>query len=154
MEKMPKRWLWMLSIASVIGFFGAAYAEFATPEDAITYRKSVMTVIGHQFKKLAAVVKNEQPYDAAQFSKDAKVFQTLVDLPWEAFMVSGSDKGNTTMHARVLQEPDAFKAEAAQFVTATGNLAKAADAGDSDALREPFGATAKSCKTCHDRYRK
>lgn len=140
--------------AAVLAAIGsAASAGFAKPEDAIRYRQAVMTVIGTHFGRLAAVVKGQAPYDKQEATHNAVVIRTMAELPWEAVLTPGSDTGNTTLKASVLQEKDKFMAMAHKFEKATQKLVETAKKGNLDALKAQFGAVAQNCKTCHTTYR-
>jgi len=142
----------VLMIFSIL--VGAAYAQFAKPEDAIKYRKAVMTIIAQHFGRLGAMVKGKVPYDQKAFAGNAAVIKTVSVLPWEAFLSPGSDKGQTTMKSGVLKNPADFKALAQQFEMEVGKLSAVAKGGDFDAARAQFGAVAQSCKACHSKTRK
>ena len=137
----------------LIAMGGLAFAGFAKPEEAIRYRKAVMTVIGEHFGRIAAVVKEKVPYDKKNVEHDAMVIETMAGLPWEAVMSPGSDEGDTTLKAKAMQEKDKFMAVARQFESATQKLAETAKKGDLAALKAQFGEVAGSCKTCHSTYR-
>jgi cytochrome c556 len=130
-----------------------AYAGFAGPEDAIRYRKAVMTVIGQHFGRLAAVVKGQAPYDKQDVVHNATVIRTMAELPWDAVLFPGSDKGDTTLKSSALQEKDKLMTVARQFESATRQLAETAQNGDLAALKAQFGAVAGDCKTCHSTFR-
>ncbi|MGD9332611.1 MAG: cytochrome c [Desulfobacterales bacterium] len=131
-----------------------ALAQFSKPEDAIRYRKSVMVLIGQHFKALGAVVKGKVAYDPQAFAADAELVQTLATLPWEAALVPGTDKGDTTMNSEVLAEKDDFMENARAFEAATTKLAESARTGTVDAAKGPFNEVAQNCKACHKRFRK
>ena len=133
---------------------GLAFAGFAEPEDAIRYRKAVMTVIGEHFGRMAAVVKGQTPYDKDAVEHDASVLRTVAELPWEALIVPGSDKGDTTLSALAMKEKDKFMVVAKQFESAVQKLEQTANSGDLEAVKAQFGEVAKSCKSCHSTYRK
>ena len=133
---------------------GLAFAGFAKPEDAIRYRQAVMTVIGQHFGRIAAVVKGQPPYNTNEVENNAAVLRTMADLAWEAVMVPGSDKGDTTLNASAMKEKDKFMAVAQQFESAVQKLEQTAKSGDIEAVRAQFGEVAKSCKACHSSYRK
>ncbi|MEJ2282061.1 MAG: cytochrome c [Desulfobacterales bacterium] len=133
---------------------GAAYAQFAKPEDAIKYRQSVMIIIAQHFGRMGAMVKGEVPYSQEAFADNAAVIEQVSKLPWEAFLTPGSDEGKTTMKSGVLKNPADFKALAQTFETEVGKLAAVAKSGDFDAARARFGAVAQSCKACHSKNRK
>ena len=131
-----------------------AFAGFAKPEDAIRYRQAVMTVIGQHFGQIAAVVKGQTPYNKDEVEHNAAVLLTMSELSWEAVMVPGSDKGNTTQNTLAMKEKDKFMAVAHQFETAVLKLAQTTKSGDIKAIKAQFGEVAKSCKACHSTYRK
>jgi len=148
----------IIKIIAVLVIFGvligAAYAQFSKPEDAVKYRQSMMFLIAQHFGRLGAVVKGRQPYDQETFAKNAAIIEDLSALPWEAFWAAGSDKGKTTMKAKVLKNPAGFKDLAQQFQMEVGKLSAAARAGDFKAAKARFGAVAQSCKSCHHKTRK
>ena len=133
---------------------GAAWAQFSKPEKAVKYRQSVMFVIGQHFGRLGAMVKGNQPYDQKSFANNTAVIETLAGLPWEAFLVPGSDQGKTTMKSSVLKDPDGLKSLSQQFQIEVGKLSAAAKGNDFNAIKAQFGAVAQSCKSCHRKTRK
>ena len=132
---------------------GAAYAQFAKPEEAIKYRKAVMFLIVQHFKRMGAVVQGKAPYEKDAFSANAAAVQMLATLPWEAFMVPGTDKGDTTLSPVVFQQPAEFKKAAESFEADTAMLAGAAKDGDLDTIKAQFGKVAQNCKSCHTSFR-
>jgi cytochrome c556 len=138
----------------LIGVAGLAFAKFATTDDAIEYRKAVMTVIGEHFAQLAAVVTGQSPYRANSVSHHTMVVRTMAELPWEAFMMPGSQKGKTTLKKSAIAEKDDFMAMAKRFEKLTSALDETAKSGNQDAVKVQFGEVAKSCKGCHMAYRK
>jgi cytochrome c556 len=132
---------------------GLAFAGFDTPEDAIRYRTAVMTVIGEHFGRLAAVVTGKTPFNENAVNHDTVVLRTMAELPWDACMVPGSEKGKTTLKAKAMKEKDKFMAIAKEFEQASKKLAETAGSGDLKAIREQFGDIANNCKSCHTTFR-
>ena len=133
--------------------FSYAYAQFAKPEDAIKYRKSVMFLIAQHFKPMGAVVQEKAPYDKTAFSENAEVLKMLATLPWQASMEPGTDKGDTTLSGSVFKNLDKFKQAAEVFENETAKLAKLASDGDLKGSKAQFGTVAASCKSCHKQFR-
>jgi cytochrome c556 len=154
MKKALKIWVVIMVLVGFGAWIGSATGQFSRPEEAIKYRKSVMVIIAQHFGAMGAMVKGVQPYNQERFAQNAAVVDTLSALPWEAFQVAGSDRGDTTMNANALRDPDKFKKVAQQFQQAADGLLDAAGGNSLDAVKAPFGAVAKSCKECHSRYRK
>jgi len=150
MKKLVKLSICLIFVAVAVG---GAYAQFAKPEDAIKYRKSVMFLIAQHFGRMGAVVKGKAAYDQQAFTRNAMVVEALSHLPWEAAMVPGTDKGDTTLNAAVFAQQAEFKAGAQTFEASTAKLVSVSESGDLNAIKAQFGEVAKSCKGCHEKFR-
>ena len=127
-----------------------AAAQFAKPEDAIKYRQSALFVMGQHFSRVGAMANGRIPYDAAAASTNAEIVAEMARLPWTAFG-AGTEGGKGK--PEVWKEAAKFKEHQDKMVAETGKLVVAAKAGTIDALKAQFGATASSCKACHDSFR-
>ena len=127
-----------------------AAAQFAKPEDAIKYRQSALFVMGQHFSRVGAMANGRIPYDAAAASANAEIVAEMARLPWTAFG-AGTEGGKGK--PEVWKETVKFKEHQDKMVAETGKLVVAAKAGTIDALKAQFGATASSCKACHDSFR-
>ena len=132
---------------------GLAFAGFAKPEDAIRYRQAVMMVIAQHFDNIAAVVTGKTP-NSKDIEHDVTVLRTMSELPWEAVMMPGSEKGDTTLNALAMKETDKFMQVAQQFESAVQKLEQTTKSGDIKDVKAQFWEVAKSCKACHSTYRK
>jgi cytochrome c556 len=144
----------VICVVLVVMVAGIAVAQFAKPEDAIKYRKSVMSVIAQHFKQMGAVVQGKAEFARESFAADAETVQHLATLPWEAFLEPGTDKGDTTMSSAVFEKKDDFMKAAQTFQENTALLASATQGADLDGVKAPFNAVAQDCKSCHDAFRK
>lgn len=139
----------------IVGFaLSAGYAQFAKPEDAILYRKSVMFLISQHIKRMGAVVQGKSDYDKDEFSTNADVVEMLSTLPWKAMTEPGTDKGDTTMSSAVFEKDEQFREAAQSFEAAAAKLAAAARGGDLSAVKAQFGKLVQNCKACHTEFRK
>ena len=150
---MKGMWKTVVCFAIVAGIFGAAYAQFARTDDAIKYRQAVMFLIGQHMGRMAEVVKGKQPYNREDFVQNATLLETLSKLSWNAFVVAGSDKGDTKMKSEALNNQDKFKQAAQNMENEAAKLVSAAKNGDFNAIKTQFGAVGKSCKECHEQFR-
>ena len=133
---------------------GQAAAQFRSPDDAVEYRQGALAVMGNHFGRIGAMVSGKAPFDAKAAQANADLVLTLSHLPWPAF-IEGSDKGDTNAKPEVWSQPDKFKAASAKFQDAAVKLvAAAAKATKADDLKAAFSATADTCKSCHDDFRK
>lgn len=146
--------LWMAALA-VAGFATAlpAAAQFAKPEDAIKYRKAAFTVMGTHFGRVAAMASGKMPFDAKAAAESAEIATVMSRLPYAGF-IDGTDKGDTRAKPEIWSEGDKFKAAASKMQEEMLKLNAAAKTGNLDNIKAAAGETGKSCKACHDNYRK
>ena len=131
----------------------AVYAKFNKAQDAIRYRQAVMALIGQHFGTMGQVVKGKQPYNQTSFAEEAVVVEMLSKMPWDAFMYPKSDRGKTKLKSKALKNKDDFMQAAQMFVNETAKLAADAKSGNLSVIKAQFGATAKTCKNCHDGFK-
>ena len=142
-----------LAIAAGAAAFPAA-AQFAKAEDAIKYRRAAMTVMSAHFGRVAAMASGKAPFDAKAAADNAEIATYMSKLPFAGF-VPGSDKGGETRaEPKIWNEMDKFRSDATQMQDAMAKLNVAAKSGNLDQIKAAVGETGKSCKACHDAYRK
>ena len=130
-----------------------AAAQFAKPEDAIKYRKAAFTIMATHFGRVAAMANGRIPFDAKAAADNAEIATIASKLPYAGF-VEGTDKGETRAEPKIWAEKDKFNAAAAKMQEEMAKLNTAAKSGNLDAIKAAAGETGKSCKACHDVYRK
>ena len=131
-----------------------AAAQFQKPEDAVKYRKAAFTVMATHFGRIGAMASGKAPFDAKAAAANADIVAAMSKLPFPAF-VDGSDKvGDTHAKPEVWSEGDKFRAAAGKMQEEVAKLDTAAKGGNLDEIKAAFGAAAKSCKACHDNFRK
>lgn len=130
-----------------------AAAQFAKPEDAIKYRKAAMTVMAAHFGRVAAMANGKAPFDAKVAADNAEIATSMSRLPFAGF-VEGTDKGDTKAKPEIWAEMDKFRAGATKMQDEMAKLNVAAKGGSLDAIKAAAGEVGKSCKGCHDNYRK
>ncbi len=141
----------MISVGLLAALPVAASAvSFAKPEQAIKYRQSTFSVMATHFSDIGAMVKGEKPFDAKAAAANADVVATLSALPWAGFG-PGTEGGKAK--AAIWKEMDKVQAGAADLQKAAANLRTAAASGNLDNIKKAFGATAQTCKACHDSYK-
>lgn len=130
-----------------------AAAQFAKPEDAIRYRRAAFSVMSTHFGRVAGMANGKIPFDAKAAADNAEIAAYMARLPFAGF-VPGSDKGDTKAEPKIWTETDKFKELAGKMQDAMGKLDVAAKGGNIDAIKAAVGETGKTCKACHDSYRR
>lgn len=140
--------------AAVIAFSSASAVMAGKQEkNAIKAREAAFTLMVANVKPMGAMAKGKVPFDKAQFAMRAANLAALSDMPWE-FFIPGSDKGKTAAKSKVWNNADDFKAKTDEFKQEVAKLIEATKGDDEKAMFAQFGATAKSCKSCHKEYKK
>lgn len=129
-----------------------ASAQFNKPEDAVRYRKAGFTIMAAHFSRIGAMVNGKAPFDAAAAASNAQLVEQVGTLPWAGF-VAGSEDGSKSK-PEVWTNAAKFKEAADKFRAESAKLSAAAKTGNPDQLKTAFGATAATCKGCHDTFKK
>jgi cytochrome c556 len=146
MKKLP------LFLAGFVALGAAATASADQFEDAIDYRKAAFTLIKANFGPMGAMAEGKMPFNKEAFAARAANLEMLAKMPWEHF-IDGSDMGETKAKPEVWSKAADYKAEIEKFETAAAKLAVVAKSGDEKAIKAQFGATAKTCKSCHSDFK-
>ena len=140
-------------LATALALPLSAGAQFAKPEDAIKYRKSAMFVMGTHVGRVFAMANGRVPFDAKAVAENAEAAAAMSKWQFAGF-VDGSDLGDTKAEPKIWSEMDKFKANASKSQDDMVKLNAAAKTGNIDAIKAAVGEVGKSCKACHDSYRK
>lgn len=131
-----------------------AAAQFAKPEDAIRYRQSAYVLMGNHMGRINTQLKADKP-DVAAIQRSAAIIDFASQLPGEGY-VPGSETGGTPptrAKAEIFKDPK-VKELGGKMREEITKLNAVAKGGDVAAIRAQFGETGKTCKACHDQYRR
>lgn len=139
--------------ASALLISSATAHNFEDASDAIQYRQSAFGLLAYNFGDMGAMMKGKKPFDAETFAMRANNVAALSKIPFEGF-IDGSDKGETEALAKIWQDRADFDAKMKTFQENAAILATVAQKGDQAEIKQAFMNTGKSCKGCHDTYKK
>ncbi|MDF0533715.1 cytochrome c [Shewanella yunxiaonensis] len=145
--------LTLLTSLGAVFLVSAHAGEFKKPADAIHYRQAVFEVMAHNFADIGAMVKAKKPFDKATVLMRAQNVATLSKLPLEGF-IEGTSSGHTDALPVIWENKADFEAKLTAMQQNAAQLLQAAQSGDEDAVKQAFAVTGKSCKACHDLYKK
>lgn len=148
----------LLSLAAggaALALLAPAQAQFAKPEDAIKYRQSAFALIGNHMGRINGQLKSNAP-NVQVIQSSAALIETLSKLPFEAFIPGSESGGNPATRAKpeVFKDAARVKSLTEKMQSEVTKLAATAKGGDINAIRAQFGEVGKSCKACHDDYRR
>jgi len=124
------------------------------PEDLVKQRKAALTLVGKYFGPIGAMVQGKAPYDAKIVARNAAYLEVLSSMPWDGFAASTDGVKDTRAKPEIYKEKAKFDQAAMDMQSALAKLNVAAKSGDQNAVKAAFGDTGKTCKACHDAYRK
>jgi cytochrome c556 len=142
-----------LSLALLVGFVGVAQAEMTREEYAVKFRRSSFTTMTWYLGTMSRMVKGEMPYDKAVFARNAENVAFLSKLPKDGF-IPGSEGGDTKAKPEIWSKADKFKEANDNMEKETAKLAELAKSGNFDALKDQYGKMQKTCKACHEEFKK
>lgn len=149
---MKNLWKLLPACAAVTLITSTAGADDAK-EEAVEYRKGVYEVIAWNFGPMVGMVKQEIPFDAEVFARNAKRMATMAPMAEEGF-IPDSITPDSTAKANIWESWDEFKAGLDKLNEETAKLAELAAAGaEMPALGKQVGAVGQTCKGCHDEFR-
>lgn len=141
----------VLLAGTVLSVMAMGATTVSADEAMFKYRESVMKAVGGHTSAIAAIVKNEVPFND-DLKAHAVALDGLAKMTGHIFP-EGSAVGKSEALPAIWEKPEAFKKAVVAFETAAADLAVAADGGPK-AAAPALGALAKSCKGCHDDFRK
>lgn len=134
------------------GIAAQAYAQ-EKPENYIRFRKATQTLSAWQMRQMGAMVKGQQPFDAAAATRAANVIATLAPVFATAFP-AGTDQGDTRARPEIWSQADKFKVAMDRYIAEANKMAEAAKSGNEGNFKAQFGTLSKACDSCHDDFRK
>ena len=106
--------------------------------------------MGQHFGRIGAMANGKVPFDAKAATEDAEIVHAMAQLPWAGF-AAGTEGGKAK--SEIWKEQARFKEHSDKLQAESVKLVAAAKTGNLDTLKASFGATAGTCKACHDAYR-
>lgn len=130
-----------------------AAAQFQKPEDAVKYRKAVMTVMANHFGRVGAMVNGKAPYDAGAAAANVEIATAMSKLPFSAYLEGTAGTGKGEASTKIWSDHAKFDAAAKKMQEEMAKLSTASKANNLDTLKAAFGGVGQSCKGCHDDFR-
>ncbi|AEY00066.1 cytochrome c prime [Oceanimonas sp. GK1] len=134
----------------------SAQAELFKPEDAVKYRQSLYQVMAAQAGVIGGMAKGEIDFDAAALHQRAINLSNAAGLLGETYFPETREVKASNMLAKGWEDREGMQARGKDFGEALQNLVQVSgEAGfDQAQARKAAGELFKTCKGCHDDYRK
>ena len=151
------------AIAIIIGTaMLSTFSVFAEPaksekqaKDVTKFRQAILTLVKSNVGVLGAMNKGAIPFDTASMQTNSMRIEQLSLMLEDYFATdtSGFDVETEALD-KIWENQADFKDKISALSVAASNLNKVAKAGDSSQFKPAIGDVFKSCKGCHDKYRK
>jgi cytochrome c556 len=134
----------------------SAIAADLKPAEQIETRQAGYAFMSWNMKKIKAKLSGEYSQPTVQAAANA--IAGIANSGMGALYGPGTDKDIGDVKTRVKPELFTEREEvgkvAMDFIAAANELAEVAAMGDPDEVKAAFGELGKSCKACHDQFRK
>jgi cytochrome c556 len=122
-----------------------------TPEDALDYRKAVMTAMRGHIGAASMIARGLVDNDGHLVGHARGLAHGAREM--ERIFQEGSDVGESEALPLIWEEPEAFAEAVSKMQEAAAAFVVAAESGDGEAIGAAFRNVGMSCRGCHDRYR-
>ena len=144
-------------LAAAVVASASALAEMK-PEEAIKARQAGYRFMAWNMGRIDAALKGE--FNKEEVITAANTVQVIANSGLGRLFVPGSEKGTgfheTHAKAELFDPANGTKVmeRATNFKKEADALAQVAASGDKDAIKAQYGKLGKTCKACHDDFRK
>ena len=122
-----------------------------TAEDALDYRKAVMTALRGHIGASSMIVRGLIDNDGHLVAHAEGLANGAKEL--HRVFPAGSNVGDSEALPAIWEQPAEFRAAIAKAEDATAAFVDAAKGGDSEAIGAAFRNVGMACRGCHDHYR-
>ncbi len=140
------------SLTSALVFVSVLASGAALADPPAKARQDVMETVGFSTKAAAAMVKGEQPFDPVRAELTMRAINAAATAFPHLFPEDSKTGHETEASPKIWEDREGFLKASATFQERSAKGIAAAKGG-LDAFKAAFGATVKTCKSCHESYR-
>src|SRR5258706_2313419 len=126
-------------------------AQQVKPENQIKYRRAAYQLMNLNFGNLAAMAKEEKPFNKDEAARNAEFVALLATVP-KSYFGEGTDK-ETKAKPEIWTNRADFDAKMDKMVGEAQKIPAVVRAGDMGAFKKQVGDLGAASKACHDEYR-
>ncbi|MBV1874294.1 MAG: cytochrome c [Gammaproteobacteria bacterium] len=132
--------------------FASAHSAANEKNPYIVHRQAIYEIAGGHMGALKSILMLKHPA-REDLNYHAKAMLDAFKHHGNAFP-AGSDKGKTHAKKAIWNDPEGFKSKGQDAGKAMMALIEATEKNDEKAIKQSFAGVGKTCKSCHDDYRK
>ena len=129
------------------------WAHIERSEPLQSMRQSYFALLGMTLSPMGDMVKGKIDWDDARFARWAQDLAAVASFEVERGFAPGSEEGKTRAKPDIWLDMDDFNSKLNDLRAQSAKLVEVSGGNDEGAIKAQFGATAKTCKTCHDQYK-
>lgn len=122
-----------------------------TPEDALDYRKAVMTALRGHIGASSMIARGLVENDGHLVGHARGLAAGAAEL--SRIFPEGSNVGESEALPAIWEDAEGFAEAIANMQTAADAFVEAAESGDAEAIGAAFRNVGMGCRGCHDNYR-
>jgi len=153
LEEIMNRLLRPVLLTAAVALAAPALAQFAKPEDAYKYRASVMFLQSQHMGRINGQLKSDKP-NLSVIAENAAILDTVNRLSFTAFPEGSDMVSSSRAKPEIWKDQAKFKQYAERLNGDVAKLLAASKGGDLEATRTSFQAVGRTCKGCHDDFRR
>ena len=150
---MPKTALITLVAATALLSACSGRVKDTHPQQLVSKRQAIFKKFTKTLEPMGLVARDRQDYARADFMASALALQELASQPWTYFTADGNYPP-TRARPEVWSQPGEFKQAQDNYLAAVDTLVQVAGSADLPDIRASVEAVQKSCKSCHDQFRR
>ena len=127
-------------------------AKDTHPDQPVTKRRAILKQFTKTLEPMGLVARDRATYNPREMNQNALELQKLSTQPWPLF-TADSNYPPTRAKPAVWSNPTEFKDAQQDYQVKVGELVKASQSGDLDAVKASINAVENSCKACHTQFR-
>ena len=123
-------------------------------ERAVEYRQSLYTVLAGNFGPVHMMADGKMPFSAPEAAKRSERAAFVAKMLDDAFPPESKGVAHTDAKPNIWTDKEEFQKQMQALVDRTEALSVAAKTGDLAKVKAATEEAAKSCKGCHDKFKK
>ncbi len=146
--------IWRVLVCGVLMIMALpalAHSSKDPVQSQVIYRHALFGLIGNHVSKMGHVVKGHEAYDQKDMQKSADVVAALAKVASQGFVLESAVEGSDAL-PEVWSKKEDFMQELQTLIDTSDTLAK--NAGEEDSFKSYFIPMTKTCKSCHNKYKK
>ena len=123
--------------------------------EATEYRQAIFKLVKSNVGPLGGMARNKVEFDIDVVKKNSARLNQLSAMIPDYFVTNTSEFDvSTEALPKIWENQDDFNSKANEFNVATAAIMSSVESGDEASIKKAIGGMFRTCKACHDEYKK